>query len=190
MHVGSADRLAQHNQHITEQKLQNNREAREAGAKEGKAREREKKEGKGLTRKSTASKTPRQEEKQAHCAIRHVTETWSKGEEGVCKEQAQGPRLYRERDKNYFLVSIEKYRGAQGKLGALSARHSAEPLVTRDWCRCWIAAKTFSLARTPREYVRLRPSALGEGIGVAAQSVVTYRVSQDPARKSASKSSS
>eukprot|EP00983_Pelagomonas_calceolata_P131834 1161814-Pelagomonas_calceolata.AAC.8 len=38
----------------------------------------------------------------------------------------------------------------------------------------------------PREYVWLRPSALGEGTGVAAQSVVSYRVCQVSARKSAS----
>eukprot|EP00983_Pelagomonas_calceolata_P072877 1151913-Pelagomonas_calceolata.AAC.2 len=40
---------------------------------------------------------------------------------------------------------------------------------------------------SPCEYVRLRPPALGEGTGVAAQSVVMYRVCQVPARKSASK---
>eukprot|EP00983_Pelagomonas_calceolata_P107714 1159377-Pelagomonas_calceolata.AAC.9 len=42
----------------------------------------------------------------------------------------------------------------------------------------------------PSEYVRLRPAALGEGTGVAAQSVVTCHACQVPARKSSSRSSS
>eukprot|EP00983_Pelagomonas_calceolata_P077493 1153884-Pelagomonas_calceolata.AAC.5 len=49
---------------------------------------------------------------------------------------------------------------------------------------------TYPQRERPREYVRLRPSALGEGTGVAAQSVETCRVCQVTARKSASKSSS